>query len=204
MGKLLFLINSFKLNLLKSIYYSYLMGGKRKPFSLLFFGKNKVFIDHTALINCNNNARLYFNMPMRKPEPFSGFLEMYSNSTLSIDNNFTIHSGASVIITQNSLLKLGGGYINRNCKIKCFKQIIIGDDVAISENVIIWDSDVHQIKNNISIKTAPIKIGNHVWIGTNSIILKGVTIGDGSIIAAGSVVNKSIPPNVLLLVFLLK
>ncbi len=43
----------------------------------------------------------------------------------------------------------------------------------------------------------PIKIGNHVWIGSNVTVLKGVEIGDGSIIAAGSLVNKNIPPGVL-------
>jgi maltose O-acetyltransferase len=47
------------------------------------------------------------------------------------------------------------------------------------------------------VKTLPIKIGNNVWINFNSIILKGVTIGDGSIIAAGAVVTKDIPPFVM-------
>jgi acetyltransferase-like isoleucine patch superfamily enzyme len=45
--------------------------------------------------------------------------------------------------------------------------------------------------------TMPIIIGDNVWIGMNCIILKGVTIGDGAIIAAGSVVNKDIPPRAL-------
>jgi acetyltransferase-like isoleucine patch superfamily enzyme len=47
------------------------------------------------------------------------------------------------------------------------------------------------------IATAPVKIGAHVWIGFNSIILKGVTIGDRSVVAAGSVVTKDIPADVL-------
>ena len=45
--------------------------------------------------------------------------------------------------------------------------------------------------------TKPIKIGNHVWIGINATILKGVTIGDGAIIAAGAVVNKDVEENSL-------
>lgn len=46
-------------------------------------------------------------------------------------------------------------------------------------------------------KSAPIHIGNHVWIGARATILKGVTIGDGAVVAAGAVVNKDVPPNTL-------
>ena len=45
--------------------------------------------------------------------------------------------------------------------------------------------------------SAPIHIGNHVWVGVRAIILKGVTIGDGAIIAAGSVVTRDVPANTL-------
>jgi acetyltransferase-like isoleucine patch superfamily enzyme len=84
---------------------------------------------------------------------------------------------------------LGRGYINHNCNISCFQKIEIGYDVAISENVCIRDSDNHKVvcENQKSSKmTVPIKIGNHVWVEMNAIILKGITLGDNSIVAAGS------------------
>lgn len=77
-----------------------------------------------------------------------------------------------------------------NFKIHCFNEITIGEDVIISENVTIRDSDGHDILYEKHKKSSHINIGNHVWIGLNATILKGVTIGDGAIIASGAVVTK--------------
>ena len=81
--------------------------------------------------------------------------------------------------------------------ISVFKEVAIGEGCVISENVIIRDSDNHKIKGNNKLETASINIGNHVWIGMNAVVLKGVTIGDGAIIAAGAVVTHDVPSNTL-------
>ena len=77
-------------------------------------------------------------------------------------------------------------------------QITIGDDCLIAPFVYIVDSD-HQIKKGQKINeqentTAPITIGNDVWIGTGAKILKGVNIGNGAVIAAGAVISKDVGP----------
>ena len=77
----------------------------------------------------------------------------------------------------------------------CAKNIEIGNDVAIAREVIIRDTDAHDIVDGKHKKVKPVKIGNHVWIGAKAMIMKGVTIGDGTIIAAGAVVTKDIPEN---------
>ena len=59
------------------------------------------------------------------------------------------------------------------------------------------DRDYHKI-NADSENTSPVNIGNHCWIGCNSIVLKGVSIGDGAVVAAGSVVTKDVPPGALI------
>ena len=120
-------------------------------------------------------------------------IEMRDNSEIHVDDTFSIHSGCHIIVLENAKLNLGSGYINRNVKIRCFKEITIGNNVAISENVTIWDSDAHTIIGKEAEMTQPIHIGNNVWIGNNVTILKGVTIGNGAIIAAGAVVTKDIP-----------
>ncbi|PYL13120.1 MAG: acyltransferase [Verrucomicrobia bacterium] len=94
------------------------------------------------------------------------------------------------------------------------EKIEIGSHCLVSWNVGIADSDFHPLepaqrlihaqalapyfKNRPprpKLKTAPVKIGDNVWIGMNAVILKGVSIGENSVVAAGSVVTKSVPPN---------
>lgn len=106
-----------------------------------------------------------------------------------------IHSGAKISVDKGASLSLGSGYINNNCEIRCSSSITIGENVAISNEVIIRDNDAHQI--NESHQASPIVIGNHVWIGMRAIILKGVTTGDGAVIAAGAVVTHDVPANAM-------
>lgn len=84
------------------------------------------------------------------------------------------------------------------------KTIRIGENTMIAANCTILDSDFHTPWPPDKRRTFrdtdrdfDVLIGRNVWIGINSVILKGVTIGDNSIVAAGSVVVTSIPPNVL-------
>jgi acetyltransferase-like isoleucine patch superfamily enzyme len=91
-------------------------------------------------------------------------------------------------------------FIRGQCLINCTDRIIIGSDCQISWRVQLLDSDFHQIlfeDDTLSKVSAPIQIGNKVWIGTNAIILKGVTIGDGAVVAAGSVVTRDVQAGTL-------
>lgn len=100
--------------------------------------------------------------------------------------------------------------INLNCVFLDCNSITIGDNTGIGPAVQIYavshpvnpqerltSSDNNDFPTWWKISSAPVTIGNNVWIGGGSIILQGVTIGDNSVIAAGSVVTKSIPSNVL-------
>ena len=80
------------------------------------------------------------------------------------------------------------------------KQIKIGDNTIIAPNTFIIDHDGHEINNLVSRinskdEAREIDIGKNVWIGLNSIILKGVKIGDNSIVGAGSVVTSNCDSN---------
>jgi acetyltransferase-like isoleucine patch superfamily enzyme len=103
-------------------------------------------------------------------------------------------------------------YIGEISKIRSGENICIGDNVLISHNVNIVDTNAHEIDHleraegyiNLikhghtpvkgSVQTAPVVINDYVWINFNAVILKGVTIGKGAVVAAGAVVTKDVPP----------
>ena len=74
-------------------------------------------------------------------------------------------------------------------------KISIGDYVKIGDQVHIYDSDFHQVTADQDVFQKPVVIGNNVWLGAKSMILAGSTIGDNSVIAAGSIVKGEIPAN---------
>lgn len=122
-------------------------------------------------------------------------------SKLLLHGVTNVLTGLHIVVNQGAVLELGSGYINSHVTIDCFKKISIGQDVAIAKGVTLRDSNNHQIINeNNDIKTIhsdPINIGDHVWIGTNAIILPGVTVGNNAVIAAGAVITKNVPANTL-------
>lgn len=91
-------------------------------------------------------------------------------------------------------------YINFNLTVVDDVEIIVGDYVMFGPNVTIATAN-HPIDPALRQKgyqyAKKIAIGNNVWIGANAVILPGVTIGENSIIGAGSIVTKDIPPNVV-------
>lgn len=111
-----------------------------------------------------------------------------------------LYEGVNIRVFKNAICSFGHHtYLNRSVSIDCTQEITIGDYCAISDNVQILDSDFHTITHDekTSTMSKPVHIGNHVWIGRSAIILKGVTIGDGAIVGAGSVVTRDVPAKCL-------
>ena len=93
-------------------------------------------------------------------------------------------------------MHVGYVFINDNCNINCVEEVYIGEYTKIAPNVCINDHD-HNYKHEGDqhlIKT-PVRIGKNVWIGANTVILRGTTIGDNAVIAAGSVVKGHVEAN---------
>ena len=86
-------------------------------------------------------------------------------------------------------------FVNSGCHFQDQGGIAIGDGTLIGHNVVLATIN-HDLdpRNNRKNHYAPITIGNHVWIGSNATILPGETLGDWSVVAAGAVVTKDVPP----------
>jgi acetyltransferase-like isoleucine patch superfamily enzyme len=119
---------------------------------------------------------------------------MDGNSKLIIKGLVRCGSGVQFAIRNDAVLEIGDNvWINACSDILCDKHIKIGNDVEISWNVEIKDSDYHDVVRPGFEMSRPIDIGNHVWIGSKANILKGIKIGEGAIVASGAVVTKDVP-----------
>ena len=115
------------------------------------------------------------------------------DSQMKIDGSFSVYAGSYIRVVPKGKLILHGGFINENVQITVGDVVEIGSDFTCGRDVVIRSFDGHTILENGYRMSAPIKIGNHVWVGQGATILKGVTIGDGAIIAAGAIVTKDVP-----------
>ena len=105
----------------------------------------------------------------------------------------TLWSGVRLEVGTGATLSIGKGtYLNRNTVVVCHDRISIGRDCKISYQVIIMDTDEHLVPGSESL-TRPVVIGDDVWLGARCIVLKGVTIGSGAVVGAGSVVTRDVP-----------
>ena len=122
---------------------------------------------------------------------------------LSIGSNCDIQDGVDFRIWHpydlDSYIKIGNRvFIGHACEFVCNTKISIGDDCLIASRTTFVDVG-HGILKGFKINeqdtvAQEIVLEEDVWIGSSCVVIKGVTIGRGSIVAAGSLVNKSIPP----------
>lgn len=137
------------------------------------FGVN-VYFSFVSLISPQASLRT-FN---------KGKITLYKKTEIRPNTEITARN-AEIIIGANS-------FVNRNCMIVAHAGITIGEKTTIGPNTCIYD---HDHDGNGDYISAPIVIGNNVWIGAGCIILKGVHIGDGVIIGAGTIVLDDVDSN---------
>lgn len=149
----------------------------------------------SGILNCGPNATVYnhgqrSNIKLGEGVILDGTLECYKEGELIIGDY---------------------SYIGRS-RIFAAKSVTIGKGVYISDHIVVFDSDLHPLSGRgryeslvdwnagvplnvyTNIDRKPVRIYDYVWIGANAVIIKGVTIGEGAVVGAGSVVTRDVPP----------
>src|SRR5437763_9448690 len=133
---------------------------------------------------------------------------------LCFGNHVSVYAGCSFALGVKGSAVVGDVTLLNGAVVMADERIDIGSHCLISWNVGIADSDFHPLEPaqrlidaqavapfykdrppRPKLETRPVKISDNVWIGMNAIILKGVIIGENSVVAAGAVVTKSVPAN---------
>jgi acetyltransferase-like isoleucine patch superfamily enzyme len=100
----------------------------------------------------------------------------------------TVQRGATFRLGDNAFMNHGSGVL-------CTKHVEIGDNIKVGPDVVIRDSDAHEISPGRGVRRKSIIIGDNVWLGQRVIVLPGARIGDNAVIAAGAIVSGEIPAN---------
>ena len=167
----------------------------------------------TGLINdCYNGCMLRYKKAQYPADlTIYGRLRIYGGGVIRIGKGVVINSGESTnpiggadktifSLAHGGELIIGDNVGISNTAIVCHDQVILEEDVRIGGGTKIYDTNFHSLdveervgRAEETVKTAPVRIRKGAFVGAHCIILKGVTIGEQSIVGAGSVVSKSIP-----------
>lgn len=145
-----------------------------------------------VVVNCT------FNVPVRVDGQGKTILK--SGSTFGFGPAMRMGSGEILLQArglESSIIIGENVFISNNVSMIALTSITIGDSCRIGDMVSIMDADFHEIspmtRNHSSGSTLPVFIGRNVWLGSRCMILKGVTIGNDAVVAAGSIVTRDIP-----------
>ena len=207
-----FLFTKFRFSLRS--YYNFTRLNLRKNTNASFKKGNVIYPMPSAVFDIHPSAKIDVGMPIvYGNNPVRGLkiptcLRMEANTTLEIHNGpltrygigpYNLRYGAYIEIVNRGKLTIGQGAANVGLTIMCAKEVTIGNGVRIGRNVSIRDwNGPHVIINDSYVNHAPVHIEDHVWLCTGCTIMPGVTIGEGSVVAANAVVTKSVPPRSLI------
>jgi acetyltransferase-like isoleucine patch superfamily enzyme len=170
----------FRLSIFK--WYSGIFARTSAYFKGISLGKHCEFYGRPYFYRSSNSSITLGNRCRLRSDHVSNLIGVNHRCIIS-----TLASGA--------VIKIGDNTGMSGASIGAAREIIIGANVLIGANCIITDNDWHDSVYFSEHK--PVIIHDHAWIGVNCTILKGVEIGENSIIGAHSLVNKSIPANVV-------
>ncbi len=164
---------------------------KPRSCSIRVLNRSNIKIAPSATIEMSEHASFEINRQDYIKTHERSTLYLGENAHFKLNGRFTMHGHSSIMVHKDALLEIGNNTYLNGGSIDCSYGITIGNNCAIADGARIMDNSWHIANSPIS--RCKISIGNKVWIATNAMILPGVTIGDGAIVAAGAVVTKNVP-----------
>lgn len=153
-----------------------------------------------SLIALFSFGKITFRVPVRLDK--NVVLSRRRGGRIHFGKHVSLNRNAQISVTQHALIETGDyTSIGDNNVIVAREKIVLGSHVMLGANVCIYDHDhvfkMPGIMRDLGYNTSPVIIEDNVWLGAGVIVLRGVRIGQGSVVAAGTVVNKDIPQNSL-------
>lgn len=189
----------FKTNLFKTLWFNYKMLPLRQAVKLPVFLYGKVAFrntDGSFIIKADATPGM---IRIGRKDRYVMTSVPYSiwtiEGSITFHSGFRFYGGSYVFCAKNAELSfMGGGFCGTNTKIICFDRITL-NDTRITWDCQIMDTSYHYLEmtnspDRFEPLTAPVYLGNHVWIGNNTTIAKGAVVPDETIIASHSLVNK--------------
>ena len=124
--------------------------------------------------------------------------QINNKADLIVGSNVICRNFENFHVSSGKLILHDGVFINNSCSFNCMERIEVGNGTMMGEGVRFYDHDHVYTAEKIEKwqwTTAPIRVGRDCWIGSNVTILKGVTIGDNTIIGAGCLIRNDVPAN---------
>ncbi len=130
----------------------------------------------------------------------SPFVRIYvgHSSRLNIGKRVVVGYGSDFCAVDGGSIRIGNRvYLGPRCMLSAHEDVSIGDDCLFGPDVKLFDNN-HEFNEGRGVvmgchRSSPITVGKNVWLGANVIVLRGVSIGDGAVIGAGSVIRRNVP-----------
>lgn len=131
-------------------------------------------------------------------------IELGRKSELVLKKMVRIKSGSKIRVRKGASIRIGENTsLNHGCMLTSHERILIGDNVQLGPNVLIYDHDHNFRKKdglkNLEYNSTAVEIGNNVWIGANVVVLRGTKIGDNCVVGAGVTLQGEYEKNTIIL-----
>lgn len=202
-----------KMGLSLKAYRNFIWLNGRRNTECSWKSGNVIYTMSSAVFDIHPTAKISIDFPMIYGDNTVRKLRIPTCLRMEADTKLIVHGGpltrygngpyiirygAYIEVVNGGKLTIGQGACNVGLTIMCAKEVTIGNGVRIGRNVSIRDwNGPHVIINDHYRNHAPVHIEDHVWLCSGCTIMPGVTVGEGSVVAANATVTKDVPPHSL-------